>query len=97
MTPNRIAAAAAAVVFGIVGVWGAITAVATGILGEPGVLLAGLLSTNLWLALLHVAIAVALGSGFLRGDRAARTANITVGVLLLVIGLFGLFAVGTPA
>ncbi len=97
MTPNRIAAAVAAVVFGVVGVWGAIMAVATGILTEPGVLLVGLVSTNLWLALLHVAIAVALGSGCVRGDRAARVANITVGTLLLVIGLFGLFAVGTPA
>jgi|GEM_PF-2256789 len=97
MTPNRIAAAVGAAVFGIVGVWGAIAAVALGLVAEPGLLLAGLLGTDLLLALLHVAIAVALASGSIRGDRAARTANVTVGTLLLVIGLFGLFAVGTPA
>ena len=97
MTPNRIAAAVAAAVFGVAGIWGVIASVATGLLLLPGVLLAGLLSTDLLLGILHVAIAVALASGCARGDRAARTANVTVGVLLLVIGLFGLFAVGTPA
>lgn len=97
MTPNRIAAAVAAVVFGAVGVWGAVASASLGLIADPGALLAGLLSTDLLLALLHVVIAAALLVGCLRGDRAARTANVAVGTLLLAIGLFGLFAVGTPS
>jgi hypothetical protein len=97
VTPNRIAAAVAAVVFGVAGIWGAIASAALGLISDPGALLAGLLGTDLLLSLVHLAIAVALVVACIRGDRAARNANVAVGTLLLLLGLFGLFAVGTPA
>jgi len=97
MTPNRIAAAAAAVVFAIAGIWGVIASAGLGLTADPGALLAGLLGTNLLLSIIHLAIAASLAIGCVRGDSSARAANTTAGTLLLVIGLFGLFAVGTPA
>ena len=97
MTPNRIASAVAAVVFGVAGVWGVIASAGLGLIVVPGALLAGLLSTNLLLSLVHLAIAIALTIGCVRSDHAARVTNVTVGTVLLVLGLFGLFAVGTPA
>ena len=97
MTPNRIVSAVAAIVFGVAGVWGAIASAGLGLIADPGALLPGRLSTNLLLSLLHLAIAVALAIGCVRGDRAARVTNVSVGTVLLVLGLFGLFAVGTPA
>jgi hypothetical protein len=97
VTPNRIAAAVAAVVFGVAGIWGAIASAGLGLIVDPGALLAGLVGTNLLLSLVHLATAVALAVACLRGERASRHANVAVGTLLLVLGLFGLFAVGTPA
>lgn len=97
VTPNRIASAVAAVVFGVAGVWGAVASATLGLVVDPGALLAGLLGTNLLLSIVHLAIAAALAVGCARGDRAARATNVAVGTLLLAIGLFGLFAVGTPA
>ena len=97
MSPNRIASAVAAVVFGVAGVWGAIASATLGLIVAPGALLAGVLGTNLLLSIVHLAIAVALTVGCVLGDRASRAMNVAIGTLLLAIGLFGLFAVGTPA
>jgi len=97
VSPNRIAAAVAAVVFGVAGVWGAVASAALGLIADPGSLLAGVLGTDLLLSLVHLAIAVCLTVACIRSDRAARNANVAVGTVLLALGLFGLFAVGTPA
>ncbi|MCS0500029.1 DUF4383 domain-containing protein [Protaetiibacter mangrovi] len=94
MTPNRIAGAAGALVFGVLGIWGAIAA--AGADQGAGVLLAGLLGTDLALAGVHLVIAGCLAAGALRGDRLARPMNVGVGLLLLVLGFVGLFVVGTP-
>lgn len=97
MSPNRIAAAVAAVVFGVAAVWGAIASAGLSFISDPGALLPGQLSTNLLLSIVHLAIAIGLGIGCVRGDRAARNVNVAAGTVLLALGLFGLFAVGTPA
>jgi hypothetical protein len=96
MTPNRIAAIAGAVLFTLVGGWGLVVALSP---ADPtlGPLIAGVLGTSVPLAALHLVIALALAVGAIRGDLLARPLNVTVGTLLLALGLFGLFAVGSPA
>ncbi|PZQ89043.1 MAG: hypothetical protein DI534_09710 [Leifsonia xyli] len=97
MTPNRIVAAAGAVVFGAVGAWGLVASLDPAVDQSAGSLLAGALSTNLALAGVHLSIGIVLAWGALRGRRLTRHLNVAVGALLLGLGLFGLFAVGTPA
>jgi hypothetical protein len=96
MTPNRIAAAAGAVVFGILGGWGLVVALGP-VDPATGVLIAGVVGTDVALATLHLVIAVCLAGAAARGDGLARPVNVGAGTLLLLLGLFGLFAVGTPA
>jgi len=97
VTPNRIAAVAGAVAFAAAGAWGLVASLDPEVDQSTGALLAGILGTNLPLATLHLAVAVALAGGAWRGERLARPMNVAVGALLLAVGLFGLFAVGTPA
>lgn len=96
MSPNRIASLAGAVLFAGVGGWGLVASLAP---SDPavGVLVAGVFATGAPLAALHLGIAGALAVGALRSDRTARRINVAVGVLLLALGMFGLFVVGTPA
>ncbi len=96
MTPNRIAAIAGAVLFAVVGGWGLVAALSP---ADPklGPLIAGVLGASVPLAALHLVIALALAVGAIRGDLLARPLNVTVGTLLVALGLFGLFAVGSPA
>jgi hypothetical protein len=97
MTPNRIAAIAGAAVFAVTGGWGLALALGPAPDPETGALVAGVLGTSAPLAALHLGIAAALAAGAVRGERLARPLNVGVGALLLALGLFGLFAVGTPA
>lgn len=97
MTPNRIAAIAGAVVFALVGGWGLVAALSPVADPAVGPLIAGVLSTSVPLASLQLAVAAALAVGAIRGERLARPLNVAVGTLLLALGMFGLFAVGTPA
>ncbi|AYF97912.1 DUF4383 domain-containing protein [Protaetiibacter intestinalis] len=94
MTPNRIVAAIVGTLSGILGGTGIAVAAA---IGGGEALVFGLFGTNLLLGAVQLALAVALVSGFLRGDAAARVVNIAAGTVLLLLGLFGLFTVGTPA
>lgn len=96
MTPNRIAAAAGALAFAVVGVWGVVASLDPAVDQLTGALLAGILGTNLALAGIHLALAAVLAVGAWRGERLARPVNVAVGTVLLLLGLFGLFAVGTP-
>lgn len=97
MTPNRIAAAAGAAVFATVGVWGLVLALDPGLDPPVGALVAGLVGTSVALAAVHLVLAAALALAAWRGDRLARPVNVAAGTFLLLLGLFGLFAVGTPA
>ncbi len=96
MTPHRIAAAAGAALFALVGGWGLVASLSP---ADPvlGPLVAGVLGTSVPLAALHLALAVVLAVGAIRGERSARGVNVAVGTALFVLGMFGLFAVSTPA
>ncbi len=96
MTSNRVVALGAAVVFGVVGVWGLIVSVATADAPQVEARLAWEFGTSLPLAALHLLLAAALVFGFLGGDARARIVNTTAGCVLFALGMFGLFAVGAP-
>jgi hypothetical protein len=49
-----------------------------------------------WFALLLLAAAAGLLAAALLGIRASRVANISAGTLWVVLGIAGLFAIGTP-
>ncbi len=96
MTPNRIASAAGAAVFAVAGVWGLVVSLDPSVDPVVGPLVAGQLGTSVALSLAHLAMAVALTAGAVRGERLARPTNVGAGTVLFLLGLFGLFAVGTP-
>ncbi len=95
MRANRIASLVTGAAFGALGVTGLIVALASHA-GPAGVLLLDTASTSVPLALVHLAIAVVLLVGFLR-PRMTRSANVAVGTALLLLGMLGLFSVGTEA
>lgn len=93
MSSNRVVAAVSAAVFGAAGLWGLIAAAVSG----SDVLLAGQVGTNLATALGHLVLTAMLVIGWVRGDGATRRWNTAVGSVLLLVGIFGLFAIGTDA
>ncbi|TXK18960.1 DUF4383 domain-containing protein [Homoserinibacter sp. GY 40078] len=97
MSPNRIAALATGSIFVLVGGAGIAVSATAGIEANTGAVLLWQLSTNVLLGSLHLVLGLVLLFAAWRGDRLARTANVVAGGLLLGIGFFGLFAVGTPA
>lgn len=82
--------------FAVVGVWGLVLVLDPTLDPEVGALVFGLVGTNLALAVVHLVLAAALAVGAVRGERLSRPVNVGVGTVLFVLGLFGLFAVGTP-
>jgi hypothetical protein len=97
MTPNRIAAGLAALVFAVVGAWGLTASLDPALDPIGGALLASTLGTNVVLAAVHLVLAILLALGGIRGESLARPLNVGVGAFLLVLGLVGLFVAGTPA
>jgi hypothetical protein len=66
-----------------------------GLTATPGSLLLGLIEVNPLGAVVHLAIGAALLVTGIVGVRPARTANAIVGTACLVLGMTGLFVVGT--
>lgn len=62
--------------------------------GDAGYLLLGLRVNDLH-NVVHLVIGAALVTGAATGYRAARTANLVVGLVYLVLGIVGLFVMGT--
>ncbi|WP_166869646.1 MULTISPECIES: DUF4383 domain-containing protein [unclassified Salinibacterium] len=96
MTSNRVVALGAAVVLGVVGVWGLIVSIVTADAPDVAARLPWEFGTSFPLAALHLVLAAALVFGFIRGDARARIMNTTSGCVLFALGMFGLFAVGSP-
>lgn len=96
MTSNRVVAFGAAVVLGVVGVWGLIVSIVTADAPDVAARLAWEFGTSFPLAALHLVLAAALLFGCIGGDARARVMNTTSGCVLFALGMFGLFAVGSP-
>lgn len=94
-SPNRLIAlgvGGALLLFGLIGV--AVT-VGMPFTDPTGVLLAGILPLNPLQSLIHVLLGAALVMGALSSTAAARRLNGVLGAVCLVLGLTGLFLVGS--
>ena len=93
-SPNRLVATIFGAVYLLVGVLGLFVA-GPHFAGEEGGLLLGIFQVNHLHNIAHLAIGAALLVAGLRSTPAARSTNITVGAVYLVLGIIGFFLVGT--
>lgn len=94
-SPNRLIAlgvGGALLLFGLIGV---VVTVGMPFTDPTGVLLAGILPLNPLQSLIHVLLGAALLMGALSSTAAARRFNGVLGAVCLVLGLAGLFLVGS--
>ena len=94
-SPNRQLATILGVVYLVVGVIGFFVTAGIGFFSLSGRLLVGLLGTNPFLSALDVLIGAALLMGGLSTVAAAKTVTTIAGTVFLVLGIAGLFIIGT--
>ncbi|MGN6327155.1 DUF4383 domain-containing protein [Pseudolysinimonas sp.] len=94
-SPNRLLGAILGAVHVVVGVAGFLVPGSTGFVDRHGGLLLGLLRVNPAQDLLHVLVGAALLLAALTRLAAAKVVNTVAGTIFLVVGIAGLFLVGT--
>ena len=94
-SPNRLTAVIVGALYLVGGVAGLIVAAGTTPLAVPGRLLLGVFSVNPVAALLDILIAAALLIAGLTTVAASKIVTTLAGTLFLVLGLAGLFVIGT--
>jgi len=95
-SPNRLIGTIVGAAYLLVGILGFTVTGGTGFLAPRGGLLFGLLEVNGLHNVVHILIGAALLLASLSSARAATTVNSVVGAACLVLGLAGLFLVGSP-
>ena len=95
-SPNRMLAVVIGTIYVALGALGLLSTGGIGFFSTHGVLLFGLFEVNDFHNVAHIVIGSALLMAGLSTLPAARTLNRIVGTLYLVIGLAGLYVVGTP-
>jgi hypothetical protein len=95
-SPNRMLAVVAGSVYIVLGALGFVVTGGVGFFSTHGGLLLGVFEVNDFHNIAHVVIGAALVMAGLSSLVAARTVNRIVGTLYLLIGLSGLYVVGTP-
>ena len=95
-SPNRLLGTIVGAAYLLVGILGFTVTGGVGFLAPQGALLFGLLEVNALHNIIHILIGAALLLASLSNVRASRTANSVVGAACLVLGLAGLFLVGSP-
>ena len=95
-SPNRMLAVVVGSVYVVLGGLGFVVTGGVGFFSTHGRLLFGLFEVNDFHNIAHIVIGSALIMAALSSLPAARTLNRIVGTLYLVIGLAGLYVVGTP-
>ncbi|MBX3195229.1 MAG: DUF4383 domain-containing protein [Schumannella sp.] len=93
---NRVVALIAGALLLALGVAGFVVSAGIGFSQAPGVPLLGVLNTNPLQAVVHGIVGAGLVLTGLLGMRPARAGNTAAGTLFLLLGLAGLFVVGTP-
>ncbi|MCR8671858.1 DUF4383 domain-containing protein [Agrococcus sp. HG114] len=93
-SPNRLVATIFGAVYLLVGVLGLFVA-GPNFAGEEGGLLLGVFQVNHLHNIVHLLIGAALLMAGLRSTPAARSTNIAVGAVYLIVGIVGFFLVGT--
>ena len=96
-SPNRLLATVFGAVYLLVGLLGFTVTGGVDFFDTEGGLLLGLFEVNIFHNVAHLLIGGALLIGGLSNVRAAKGANITVGAAYLLLGIVGLFLIGSPA
>lgn len=94
-SPNRLVATIFGAVYILVGLLGFAVTGGVGFLATEGGLLLGIFEVNPLHNIAHLLIGAALLIAGLKSARAAKTVNITVGAVYLLLGIVGFFLVGT--
>ncbi len=94
-SPNRVLGVIFGAVYILVGILGFTVTSGVGFFATSGGLLLGIFEVNIFHNVAHVLIGAALLIAGLSHARAAKTVNSVVGAAYLVLGLAGLFLVGT--
>lgn len=94
-SPNRLLATIFGAVYVLIGILGFTVTSGVGFFSTKGGLLLGIFEVNIFHNVAHILIGAALLIAGLSNVRAARTVNSVVGAAYLVLGLAGLFLVGT--
>ena len=95
-SPNRLLAVIIGAAYVLLGFVGFAFAPGVGFAETQGALLLGVFGVNPLHNIVHVVVGSALVIAGLSSVRAARRVNGIVGALLLVLGLAGLYLIGTP-
>ena len=96
-SPNRLLATVFGAVYLLVGLLGFTVTGGVDFFDTEGELLLGLFEVNIFHNVAHLLIGAALLIAGLSNVRAAKGANITVGAAYLLLGIIGLFLIGSPA
>jgi len=96
-TPNRLLGLVLGLGLVVLGVLRLLLDSGAGFFAPRGTLLFGALEGNAALGILHILLGAALAMAALSSVRYAATVNAAIGALLLLLGLAGLFLVGTDA
>jgi hypothetical protein len=94
-SPNRLLGVVFGAVYVLVGLLGFTATAGVGFVDTTGGLLLGLFEVNILHNVAHLLIGAALLIAGLSSVPAARSANTAVGALYLVLGIVGLFIVGS--
>jgi len=95
-SPNRLLATIFGIVYVIIGIAGFFVTSDVGLLDTSGGLLLGIFEVNILHNIAHLLIGAALLIAGLSGVRASKTVNSVVGAAYLLLGIVGLFIVGSP-
>lgn len=96
-SPNRLLALIFGAVYLLIGILGFTITTGVGFAERDGALLLGIFEVNPLHNVVHLAIGAGLLIAGLASVRAAKAANTTVGAVYLLVGLLGLFIIGSPA
>jgi hypothetical protein len=94
-SPNRLLAVVFGAVYVLVGLLGFTVTAGVGFVDTSGGLLLGLFEVNILHNVAHLLIGAALLIAGLSSVPAARSVNTTIGAVYLVLGIVGLFLVGS--
>jgi hypothetical protein len=94
-SPNRLLGVIFGAVYVLIGILGFTVTAGVGFFATSGGLLLGIFEVNIFHNVAHILIGAALLIAGLSNVRAAKTVNSVVGFAYLVLGLAGLFLVGS--
>ena len=95
-SPNRVLATVFGAVYVLIGILGFTVTSGVGFFATEGGLLLGVFQVNIFHNVAHILIGAALLLAGLSSVSASKTVNSVVGGAYLVLGLAGLFLIGSP-